>query len=78
MMDFHQQNIKVTLPVLTMNGTQIECTDNFKFLSIDLKKIMDWKSHVNIIARKNRKLLAFAKDLNISCLSIHIFVYTIL
>ena len=50
-MVFHQPIKKVTLSVLTMNGTQIECTDNLNFLGIDLNKHMNWKSHVNIIAK---------------------------
>ena len=38
MMVFHKPNNKVALPILTKNGTQIECSDNFNFLGIDLHK----------------------------------------
>ena len=62
-MVFHQPNKKVTLPVLTMNGIQIECADNFNFLGIDLNKHMNWKSHVNIIAKKISKTIGILKRL---------------
>ena len=62
-MVFHQPNKKVTLPVLTMNGTQIECTDNVNFLGIDLNKHMNLKSHVNIITKKISKTISILKRL---------------
>ena len=55
---FHKPNNKVALPILTKNGTQIDCSDNFNFLGIDLHKHMNWKSHVHIIAKRFLKLLA--------------------
>ena len=44
-----------------MNGTQIECTDNFKFLGKDLNKHMNWKSLVNSIAKKISKTIGLLK-----------------
>ena len=62
-MFFHQPNKTVTLPVFSMNGTQIECTDNFKFPGKDLNKHMNWKSLVNSIAKKISKTIGLLKRL---------------
>ena len=62
-MVFHQPNKKGTFPVLTMNWTQIECTNNIDFLGIDLNKHMNWKSHVAIMAKKISKTIDILKRL---------------
>ena len=43
------QKQNVYKPNIYIDGTKIECVDNFDFLGITLDKHLNWNSHVNKI-----------------------------
>ena len=43
----HAPNVK-----LAIDGTDLECVENFNFLGLTINKSLDWSPHINIISRK--------------------------
>ena len=49
---FHQPQKRVTIPILKINNTIIECVDEFNYLGLIINKHFKWNSHVNKIGNK--------------------------
>ena len=51
-MIFHCPQRKINIPVLKINGTSIECVENFDLLGISLNQHMNWKTHISKLSNK--------------------------
>ena len=51
-MVFYMPQKRIIIPKLRIEGTQIECVDNFNYLGIILNEHLKWKSHIDKIAIK--------------------------
>ena len=49
---FHSPNKIIDIPSIEMNGTKVDCVDNFNFLRLLLDKHLNWKGQTSIIANK--------------------------
>ena len=49
---FHQSQISIIYPTITINCVKIENVDIFYFLGLILNKNLKWNFHVNYIASK--------------------------
>ena len=52
---FHSPQQNVTIPLLYVDNTYIECVKNFNFLGIYFNQHMSWKYHINHIAKNISK-----------------------
>ena len=57
-MIFYMPPKQVTLPIITLNDTQLEIVDTFNFLGININKSLKWKPHVDIMCNKVLKYIA--------------------
>ena len=55
----------VQYPSITINDTNVEVVDHFKFLGIMLNKHLKWTTHTDIIANKILKYIGVLNRLNI-------------
>ena len=51
-MVFHTPQRRITLPNLTINGSSIECVDNFNYLGIFIDTTLSWKTHMAHVRKK--------------------------
>ena len=51
-MFFHQSQISIIYPTITINGVDLEKIDNFNFFGLIINKNLKLNSHVNYIASK--------------------------
>ena len=49
---FHSANRAVRFPQLFIDGQDIEYTQNFNFLGINLNQNLKWSSHIEAVAKK--------------------------
>ena len=61
-MIFRMLQMKVELPVLQIDGIDIECV-NLYFLGITLNTHLNWESHINKIANKINKTVGILNKL---------------
>ena len=60
-MIFYMPPKQVTLPIITLNDTQLEIVDTFNFLGININKSLKWKPHVDTMCNKVLKYIAVIK-----------------
>ena len=63
MMIFHQPQKKVIKPEIEIEGTRIECVDDFNLLGITINKNLHWKSHIDKVANKISKTIGILSKL---------------
>ena len=51
-MIFRKPQKQIKLPIVKINGIQIECIDNFNFLGVIIDKNLTWKNHLNKVSNK--------------------------
>ena len=52
---------KIRLPTLHIDGSELECVEEFNFLGITIDKYLNWKSHINKLANKFSKYIGIMK-----------------
>ena len=62
-MIFHMPQKKTESPVLQIDGTNIECVNDFNFLGITINIHLNWESHINKIANKIIKTIGILNKL---------------
>ena len=70
---FHSPQQNVTIPLLYVDNTYIECVKNFNFLGIYFNQHMSWKYHINHIAKNISKSIGILNRLK-SLLPTHVKV----
>ena len=70
---FHSPQQNVTIPLLYVDNTHIECVKNFNFLGIYFNQHMSWKYHINHIAKNISKSIGMMNRLK-SILPTHVKV----
>ena len=60
---FHTPQRKVEVPQLFMQGSQLQCVNEFNFLGLMVHKNMKWDSHINKISAKISKILGILNRL---------------
>ena len=51
-MIFRKPQKQIKLPIVKINGIQIECVDDFNFLGVIIDKNLTWKNHLNKVSDK--------------------------
>ena len=54
---------KIRLPTLHIDGSELECVEEFNFLGITIDKYLNWKSHINKLANKLPKSIGIMNKL---------------
>ena len=54
---------KIRLPTLHIDGSELECVEEFIFLGITTDKYLNWKSHINKLANKLSKSIGIMNKL---------------
>ena len=54
---------KIQLPTLHIDGSELECVEEFNFLGITIDKYLNWKSHINKLANKLSKSIRIMNKL---------------
>ena len=55
-MVFHSDKKTVRYPKLHINATEIERTDHFNFLGLQLNRNLKWNTHINYVSLKISKV----------------------
>ena len=54
---------KIRLPTWHIDGSELECVEEFNFLGITIDKYLNWHSHINKLANKLSKSIGIMKNL---------------
>ena len=54
---------KIRLPTLHIDGSELECVEEFNFLDITIDKYLNWKSHINKLTNKLLKSISIMNKL---------------
>ena len=62
-MIFRKPQKKIKLPIVKINGMQIECVDNFNFLGVIIDKNITWKNNLNKVSNKKVRRIGIMNKL---------------
>ena len=62
-MIFRKPQKQIKLPIVKINGIQIECVDNFNFLGVIIDKNLTWKNHLNKVSNKIVRIIGIMNKL---------------
>ena len=62
-MIFRKPQKQIKLPIVKINGIQIECADNFNFLGAIINNNLTWKSHLNKVSNKIVRIIGIMNKL---------------
>ena len=62
-MIFRKPQKQIKLPIVKINGIQIECVDNFNFLGVIIDKNLTWKNHLNKVSNKIVRIIGIINKL---------------
>ena len=62
-MIFRKPQKQIKLPIVKINGIQIECVDNFNFLGVIIDKNLIWKNHLNKVSNKIVRIIGIMNKL---------------
>ena len=65
-MIFRKPQEQIKLPIVKINGIQIECDDNFNFLWVIIDKNFTWKNNLSKVSNKIVRIIGIINKLKIS------------
>ena len=65
MMVFHKPQRKIIIPEIKIDGTIINCVDDFNLLGVTLDKHLTWKSHINKVSNKIARTIGILNRLKL-------------
>ena len=62
-MIFRKPQKQIKLPIVIINGIQIECVDNFNFLGVIIDNDLTWKNNLDKVSNKIVRIIGIINKL---------------